>query len=71
MSITTDDKELSEWFKSHPEYHPFTQSEGNNEIVMPDHLSQAFICRMKNLFVEKKLKNNLSNLLKIYPDLFY
>lgn len=64
------DAELTEWLKSHPEYKPLTQPENNNGIEMPEHLSQAFSCRMNKLFAERNLDPDLSNLHIIYEDLF-
>ncbi|NGX34816.1 MAG: hypothetical protein K1060chlam1_01173 [Candidatus Anoxychlamydiales bacterium] len=65
------DAELTEWFKSNPEYNPFAQSKEGNEDIMPEKLRQAFMYRVQKLFKEKNLQPNFSNLLKIYTDLFF
>jgi len=64
------DAELTKWFKSHPEYKPLTQPENDKSIVLPEHLSLAFQCRINKLFVERDLEPCLENLHKIYEDLF-
>ena len=57
--------ELATWFKSFPQYVLFAQPESSNGIVMPEHLSYAFGCRMNKLFTERNLTPTLSNLIKI------
>lgn len=65
------DAELTEWFKSNPEYSPISQPEHNNGVVMPEHLSQAFSCRIENMFSKKKLEQSprslMNNWKEIYP----
>ena len=60
--------ELTEWFKSNPKYVLFAQPENINDIIMPEHLNQAFTYRMEKLFKERNLQPNFSNLLKIYKE---
>lgn len=64
------DKELSEWFKANPEYHPFVQTEDGKDI-MPKKLGNALRNRMKYLCKKHNLDVSLSNLLKIDEDVFY
>ena len=59
------DAELKEWFKSPPEYYPFRQPECNNGVVLPEHLSQAFQCRIDHRIREKNLNYDLCGLAEI------
>jgi len=64
------DRELTEWFKSNPEYNPFAQSENNNGVVMPEHLNRAFMCRIDKLSCERNLESTFCNLSEIDKKFF-
>lgn len=63
------DAELSEWFKTHPEYQPFAQPE-HNEVLMPDHLCTAFRQRIEYIINEKNYPLNLCSLIKLWGNIY-
>ncbi|HEY4832554.1 MAG TPA: hypothetical protein VIH61_08365 [Waddliaceae bacterium] len=64
------DSELTNWFKSHPDYQPGTQPENNNGVVMPKHLCHAFQHRIAYVLKQKNHSHNLCGLTKFWMDIY-
>ena len=63
------ESELKGWFKSHPKYYVFAQTEHNDGVVMPEYLSNAFTCRVNMLCAERNLTPSLSGLINVSDSL--
>lgn len=64
------DIELTEWFKSHPDYQPCAQPENNHNIVIPEHLGRAFQCRVDYVLKKKNFKPNLCSLVEAWESIY-
>lgn len=62
------DRELTRWFLDNPDY--ISQPPEQREIVMPDHISEAWKARMDRAVNPNGVPRNLSDLLHVWDEIY-